>query len=657
MSSTAAETSQRSRAERPAGWKDWDYSQKKAFRLGDAEVRASLSRIAASVREHLEHLARLPTGHTALEGEAPAAIREALEDCWRAPAAPRQMTPQSSCSASERTRRELEAIRLARPPVAPQQQPSPQAVANEPRPQRPESLTLAEVGDRLREAITDGASGAELAQLVAQLASDSDQSGLAVQRMADAIRAEQQQAAEVQAEAAAIAAEADRREIGELLTPAYLLPATIAAAIETRTRFLPTDGPSAVLPFLAAVAGLVKLGSEVEASAAAGYRVPVNLFGCLVGRSGAKKSPVGRLLVEQPTEELRAEMAAWNRAALEDWQDACREVKRGEAKPPPPQLRRLVVSDYTGEALAAQLETQEAAGLGVLIHRDELAGLFGSLNQYRGGKGGDEQQLLELFDGGGLTSLRIVGHRSYSRSQVSIWGTTQPEVLRQLVADGDASGLWARFLFVPLPERAVPLPLASSATELAEVEAAAQTLADACRAVYRLPPQTLRLAPAAAERFAAYELSRQRAALAATVGAQSALYGKSAGKVLRLAGVLQLLQVATGEASSREPIGAATIDRATALVDHLDAWALSLHAEVAAGGLGQLMRTIHRVAEAAGGPIRWKELAGRLSRAQRKETDPAAAAEAMRALAAAGYGEVEAGRRGAISYRATRALP
>lgn len=540
----------------------------------------------------------------------------------------------------------------AAPAAAPQPEPETSAA-----PQHRRPLTMAEVGDRLREAISEGMGGADLAALVAELAAASEQGSISVQRLADAIRAEQLQAVAVAAEAQQIAAERDRQEIGQLLSAHYLLPASIAAAIETRARYLPCDGPSAVLPFLATVAGLVKLGTEVEGSAVAGYRVPVNLFACLVGRSGAKKSPIGRLLVEAPTADLRADLARANQREREAWEEQCRDLKKGEAKPPAPHPKRLIVSDFTGEALAAQLQTQEAAGLGLLVHRDELSGLFGSLNAYRGGRGADEQQLLELFDGSGLSSLRIVGDRHYSRSQLSIWGSTQPDVLRQLVADGDASGLWARFLFVPLPERAVPLPLATSPAEVAEVEAAAATLANACGAVYRLPRQTYRLAPAAAERFAHYELNRQRAALGATIGAQSALYGKSAGKVLRLAGVLHLLQIAAGEISIGAAIEPGTIDRAAALVDHLDAWALGLHAEVAAGGVGQLMRTVHRAAEAAAGPIRWKELAVRLSAKQRKETDAASFAEAAQALAAAGYGEVEAGKRGAISYRATRALP
>jgi hypothetical protein len=532
-----------------------------------------------------------------------------------------------------------------------------QAAAAPAAPQQRRPLTMAEVGERLREAVSEGMGGADLAALVAELATASEQGSISVQRLADAIRTEQLQAVAVAAEAQQIAAERDRQEIGQLLSAHYLLPAGIAAAIETRARYLPCDGPSAVLPFLATVAGLVKLGTEVEGSAPAGYSVPVNLFACLVGRSGAKKSPVGRLLVEAPTADLRAELARANQRDREAWEEQCRDLKKGDAKPPAPHPKRLSVSDFTAEALAAQLQTQESAGLGLLVHRDELSGLFGSLNAYRGGRGADEQQLLELFDGSGLSSLRIVGDRHYSRSQVSIWGSTQPEVLRQLVADGDASGLWARFLFVPLPERAVPLPLATSAAEVGEVEAAAATLANACRAVYRLPRQTYRLAPAAAERFAHYELNRQRAALGATIGAQSALYGKSAGKVLRLAGVLHLLQIAAGELAASSEIEPGTIERAAALVDHLDAWALSLHAEVAAGGVGQAMRTVHRAAEAAAEAIRWKDLAVRLSAKQRKEIDAATFKEAAAALAAGGYGEVEAGKRGAISYRATRALP
>ena len=519
-----------------------------------------------------------------------------------------------------------------------------------------ESLTTAQAADRLRDAISDGITESELSVLVTDLASETGQTHYAIKQIADTITREQRSAAAIRAEAAGLVSEIDRQDIGRVLTAPYLLPGSIASAIEIRSRYLPTDGPSGVLPFLAAVAGLVKLGTEVEASAAAGYRVPINLFACLVGRSGAKKSPTGRLLVEQPTLELRREMARDNQRANDNWREQCKGTKKTEW-PEPPQPRQLHVSEATSEALAHQLQTQEDFGLGLLINRDELSGLFAGFNQYKGGRGGDEQQLLELFDGGGLTSLRVSGGRSYSRSQVSIYGGLQREILEELVAKGDASGLWARFMFVPLPERVVPLPLEATAEEDAEVEHATATLAEVCRVIYKRPRATYRLTKAAAERFREYERNRQHWALRATISAQSAVYGKSAGKVLRVAGLFHLLQIAAGESADPEKIDESCIDRAGSLVDHLDAWALSLHAEVAAGGGGSLMRTVHNAAEAAKESINWRSMLQRLSKKQRDRVDVAAFKEAAEALASAGYGELERGPRGSVSYRSTKPLP
>ncbi len=69
------------------------------------------------------------------------------------------------------------------------------------------------------------------------------------------------------------------------------------------------------------------------------------------------------------------------------------------------------------------------------------------------------------------------------------------------------------------------------------------------------------------------------------------------------------------------------------------------------------MHTIHRAAEATSKAVGWKDIQNRLSHAQRNSTDPAAAAAAMRALADAGYGLVEVGKRGGTTYRATKPLP
>jgi hypothetical protein len=554
----------------------------------------------------------------------------------------------------ERAAAELE--RLTQPVLSsPRSAPAPL----DPPPAQPATsadTSIAGCRQQLGQAIGQGVAGADLAELVAQLASDGGHAVAALGAIARELEREQDQAADAQDQAQAISDDARRIDAGRSLSASILLPAALAAAVDLRTRYLPTDGPSAVVPYLAAVAGMVRLGTQVVGCAAAGYRVPVNLFTCLVGRSGAKKSPVDRLMLRDPLGPILEAQAAADRLARENWQLECRGAKAAD-RPDPPQPQRLMVSDFTGEALASQLEQAEKAGRGLLIYRDELSGLFGGLNQYRSGRGGDEQQLLELYDGGGLTSLRVTGCRSYSRSQVSIAGNTQPDVLRQLVANGDASGLWARFLFAPLPERAVRLPSGVGDDEIAAIEAAAELLAQTATAVHRLPAITHRLSRAAEDQFLAYELEQQQAALSASLGAHSALHGKSAGKVLRVAGVLHLLALATGQARTGDPIGLESLDPAILLVDYLNRWAIGMHAEVADGGPSGLALAIYRAAVAHGGLATWRDIRGRLGRAHRAGLTAGQCGAILQALADAGYGELERGARGAVAFRAVSQRP
>jgi len=565
-------------------------------------------------------------------------LANALEDGW---------TPERAAAELKRlTQPVLSSPRSApAPPDPPFAQPATSADAS-----------IAGCRQQLGQAIGQGVAGADLAELVAQLASDGGHAVAALGAIARELEREHDQAADAQAQAQAISDDARRIDAGRSLSASILLPAALAAAVDLRTRYLPTDGPSAVVPYLAAVAGMVRLGTQVVGCAAAGYRVPVNLFTCLVGRSGAKKSPVDRLMLRDPLGPILEAQAAADRLARENWQLECRGAKAAD-RPDPPQPQRLMVSDFTGEALASQLEQAEKAGRGLLIYRDELSGLFGGLNQYRSGRGGDEQQLLELYDGGGLTSLRVTGCRSYSRSQVSIAGNTQPDVLRQLVANGDASGLWARFLFAPLPERAVRLPSGVGDDEIAAIEAAAELLAQTATAVHRLPAITHRLSRAAEDQFLAYELEQQQAALSASLGAHSALHGKSAGKVLRVAGVLHLLALATGQARTGDPIGLESLDPAILLVDYLNRWAIGMHAEVADGGPSGLALAIYRAAVAHGGLATWRDIRGRLGRAHRAGLTAGQCGAILQALADAGYGELERGARGAVAFRAASQRP
>lgn len=95
------------------------------------------------------------------------------------------------------------------------------------------------------------------------------------------------------------------------------------------------------------------------------------------------------------------------------------------------------------------------------------------------------------------------------------------------MAEGDVSGLWARFLFTPLPTRAVRLPDDDGDATL---QAATATLQRMAHAVHQLAPRPHRLDAAGAARFRCYHFDRQQAALAATLPAHGALYSKAAGR-------------------------------------------------------------------------------------------------------------------------------
>jgi len=232
-----------------------------------------------------------------------------------------------------------------------------------------------------------------------------------------------------------------------------LLPADLAAALELIQQPLPTDPLSAVLTWLCGNSGLLPLGMRVAASHQ--YSLPCNLFLANVAPSGVAKTAVKQRLIDDPAKELRLHYKLRHQDAMERWRDACKGVKKDE-RPPAPKPRLPHLQDYTPEALGIQLELHEADGLGLLIVRNEIAGLLQAVDaDSKRGRGTGEAQLLELFDGTGTTSIRVDGgSRHYERSHVSLLGNIQPLKLKELINGEDSTGKFARFLFNQLPGEA-----------------------------------------------------------------------------------------------------------------------------------------------------------------------------------------------------------
>lgn len=526
----------------------------------------------------------------------------------------------------------------------------------------PVKISLDKVRIQLSKAVSDGFSGSSLQALVIDLAGKADQAPSTIKNLLSAIQKEQLASDDIAAEAERLAVAADLSQIGRAyLTLESFFPSNLADALRTRVRYLPADDITAAGVFLATLAASVKLGSELVASRACGFRVPLNLYGALVAKSGSKKSPVWSLLLTSALSPIIADMARNHARSMEAWKSE-NQGKKPIERTEQPKALRVMCSEYTAEALATQLQHQEEAGLGLLIAREEIAGLFGGLNAYRGGRGADNEQLLEAYDGRGASSLRVGadgGGRFYQGCQLSIFGTIQPKVLQKLVedTDGDASGLWARFLFIPVPERVVPLPEHESEDDGDRSDAAAALIERVIQQVWRLPRVSLALEPAARSAFMRYEARCQSDALRASLPAQGAAWGKAPGKVLRVAGLLHLAAVAC-EAEQLGIVSSAQIQAASNLVDHLTGWSLGIHQAAATGGnASDLMQRLHRLSQASGGPVGWRDLSRSLSTRKRAEIDPATAQAAAMALVELRVGTMGDGVRvGSWTYQATADL-
>jgi len=438
------------------------------------------------------------------------------------------------------------------------------------------------------------------------------------------------------------------------------VPQSLAKALSLVKENLPYDSLCVLVSFLTGLASMLRLGTTVTGNEYTDYIVPVNLYTILVAESGRKKSPLQRLFVDQPASDVMLKVDKENDRIMKAWREenGGKKVSEKTEIPVPIDIR---VNDYTGEAFVQALGRLDEIGRAVLVEREEISALFQSLNAYKSGKGSDEQQLLELYDGGGFRSLRVGDKgRGFGRAAVNIFGTIQPAVLDALLRNGDASGLWARFSFAAMPDMTKRLPTKSDPEKLKAFKAAQQYLKDIISAAYELPAVQYKLNPAATELFADYEFKKQEDAQSTKISAQAALYGKAAGKVLRNAGALHITEIVVKKDFGNELISSATLRNAIELVDGQDRWTLACHAKLAGvttEGLTPFQRRLHIIAFKSKSPMSWSDIRQRMSSTEKQGKDVKDAEEAMRTLVALGLGEVSKGPNGGLYYKALKPLP
>ena len=390
--------------------------------------------------------------------------------------------------------------------------------------------------------------------------------------------------------------EPDRGLLDDLATPAPEFPAWVFGtewgpwiADAARCASAP---PDYVAMALLSVAGSL-VGNACWVHPWVGWSEPPAIWAMLVGGPSSGKSPALRKVIE-PLVGLERRVREQAELAHLAWaqSQAAASASGGEDEP---HIPRLMVNDVTTEKLGAILARQPR---GCLMLRDELAGLFGSMNRYNNGSG-DRSFWLEAYGGGTFSVERL--NRDPVRVErllVGVAGGIQPDRLASvLMRDRDDDGMLARFC--PVFPEPVPVTIPDRTADPILAVRAFERL-------YGLPmrrdadgreiPHAVAFDEAARLRMLDY-YARVRADEGRDAGLLNSFVGKTPGMIARIALILSLLDWAAGdEAEPPVELVTADFDRAHHFVTaYLLPMARRAYAEAATPAAERAARTLVRL--------------------------------------------------------------
>ena len=214
---------------------------------------------------------------------------------------------------------------------------------------------------------------------------------------------------------------------------------------------------------LAGFSACHRIGTRIVLLRRSGYSQHPAIFATIVANPGSMKSEIRKRFAVKPLLGIQENMIELFKLATKERKETETEYRfmskeERKAEYPeglpefPERAKSIFVDDPTFEALALNFyHYQDQA---ILYSKDELKGIFDSLNKYRGGKGSDETQLLSLYDGDELSINRASGGSTFVKNtSLSIFGTIQPRVLAMLWGDGqDVNGMFSRFNYCWQPD-------------------------------------------------------------------------------------------------------------------------------------------------------------------------------------------------------------
>ncbi len=382
-----------------------------------------------------------------------------------------------------------------------------------------------------------------------------------------------------------------------------ILPTPLAEAMMMLATTLNLKPEGYTLALFTQVSTLLKASTSTMLYPQTNFRVCPNYFGALVAESSQKKSPVVRAIISDPMEKLKIASEQEFEKAKIAYEEELRQWKANKEPdkglmPKPPVQKIYHFTTATGEGIAAQVGRLPQQSL--LWVADELAGAFKSANQYRGGKGSDEENLLEYWSSGGSAVLRAAGLAVNVRNVgLSIFGNIQPKVLATFLGEGnDDNGKFARFDFVQQPLAATELFEDAPSVDLTPMLTALYERLDA------LPPQKFELDKAARKLFIAYYNQCERDRIVNPKQGMRSMLGKAPEKVGKLATILHCIHSAFHGAEIFPVIPVEIIRAAIKFVKYTTDQALSLNLEICEPtALAPSLAKIISLAERKGGMV------------------------------------------------------
>jgi len=422
--------------------------------------------------------------------------------------------------------------------------------------------------------------------------------------------------------------------------PTDLLPEPVAEYVRQAGAALGCDPAYIAVPMLAVIASAI--GNTRRIRLKPTWSEPAVVWAAVVGESGTVKSPALELALrpvwrrQKSALKEHAKARAEYKAAMTEWK-AVKKSDRGVEPEPPQACERPLCLDITIEALADRLL---ATPRGTLVAPDELAGWFGSFNQYKAG-GADVAHWLSLFGARPLKVDRKTGDKTtiyVPNAAVSVTGTIQPDTLRRvLTPEFFDNGLTARILLAmpaTTPKRwseseidgATDQAVTALFTALFELRPCAGTEGDN-------EPVMVDLNGDALARWVDF-VNDHGQTMDGMSGSERAAYSKLEGYAARFALLFHCVRQATGE-NGNDYVDREDIERGIQLVRWFGNETLRVYGELSRDESDRANSELVKVVQKNGGTIGEREL----SRGPRRYRKPGAASDALEELVQAGLGE------------------